>query len=204
MKITTTLIAMLLAWPLMGQAAIGSMAAEGSRNATSVKADTTTTATNQKKTTDEKKIFSNPETMPQFPGGTKALAKYLSTKIKYPQEARKAGAQGRVILNFIVGADGSISNVKTLKSVHPALDAEAIRVIKAMPKWTPGRQNGKNVRVKYTIPVNFKMPTGTIVDPQAYKAWKEYMKAQSDSIKAARQQRAANSKKAAKQAAEQK
>ena len=204
MKITTTLIAMLLAWPLMGQAAIGSMAAEGNRNATAVKADTTTTATNQQKATDEKHIFSNPETMPQFPGGTKALAKYLSTKIKYPQEARKAGAQGRVILSFIVGADGSISNVKPIKSVHPALDAEAIRVIKAMPKWTPGRQNGKNVRVKYTIPVNFKMPTGTIVDPQAYKAWKEYMKAQSDSIKAARQQRAANSKKAAKQAAEQK
>ena len=127
MKITTTLIAMLLAWPLMGQAAIGSMAVEENRNATAVKADTTTTDTNQQKATDEKKIFSNPETMPQFPGGTKALAKYLSTKIKYPQEARKAGAQGRVILSFIVGADGSISNVKTLKSVHPALDAEAIR-----------------------------------------------------------------------------
>lgn len=204
MKITTTLIAMLLAWPLMGQAAIGSMAAEENRNATAVKADTTTTATNQQKATDEKQIFSNPETMPQFPGGTKALAKYLSTKIKYPQEARKAGAQGRVILSFIVGADGSISNVKTLKSVHPALDAEAIRVIKAMPKWTPGRQNGKNVRVKYTIPVNFKMPTGTIVDPQAYKAWKEYMKAQSDSIKATRLQKAADSKKASKKTAEQK
>ena len=198
MKITTTLIAMLLAWPLMGQAAIGSMAVEENRNATAVKADTTTTDTNQQKATDEKKIFSNPETMPQFPGGTKALAKYLSTKIKYPQEARKAGAQGRVILSFIVGADGSISNVKTLKSVHPALDAEAVRVISSMPRWAPGKIGGKAVRVKYTIPVRFQMPTGTIVDPKAYRQWKKYMKAQGDSTAALRHYKGKNDKKAGK------
>ena len=135
---------------------------------------------------------------PQFRGGTKALMKYLSRTIKYPKAAIRAGAQGRVILQFIINEDGTVSGTKVVRSVHPALDAEAMRVVSSMPRWAPGKIGGKAVRVKYTIPVKFQMPTGTIVDPKAYRQWKKYMKAQSDSTAALRHYKGKNDKKAGK------
>ena len=97
------------------------------------------------------------EQMPEFPGGSIELMKFLSENVKYPEAASKAGTQGRVVAQFIVEADGSISNVKVLKNVSDEIDAEAVRVIKAMPKWKPGMQKGQPVRVKYTIPVTFRL-----------------------------------------------
>jgi len=97
------------------------------------------------------------EQMPAFPGGMGALMNWLSMNIKYPKEAYDAKQQGRVIARFIVEKDGSISDIQIVKSVSPSLDTEAVRVLSTMPKWTPGMQNGKPVRVKYTIPVTFKL-----------------------------------------------
>lgn len=100
-------------------------------------------------------VFDVVEEMPQYPGGPQALFEFLSNNVKYPEEAEKAGIQGRVIATFVVEKDGSVSNAKVVKSVDPLLDAEALRVISAMPKWKPGKQNGKVVRVKYTVPLSF-------------------------------------------------
>ena len=97
------------------------------------------------------------EKMPEFPGGVGEMMKFLSMTVKYPEAAEKAGTQGRVIVSFIVEKDGSVSNAKVQKSVSEELDAEALRVINAMPKWTPGMQKGKAVRVKYTIPITFRL-----------------------------------------------
>lgn len=98
-----------------------------------------------------------PETMPYFPGGQELLLKYLAANIKYPASAVKAKKQGRVIVTFIVQKDGSITHAKIARSIDPELDAEALRVVKGMPKWTPGTQNGKPVNVKYTVPVKFSL-----------------------------------------------
>ena len=112
----------------------------------------------QADTTKKKKTWDCiPETMPQFPGGQKVLMKYLAANIKYPATAVKAKKQGRVIVTFTVRKDGSITNAKVARSVDPELDAEALRVVRAMPKWTPGTQLGKPVNVKYTLPVNFSL-----------------------------------------------
>ena len=100
------------------------------------------------------------EEMPQYPGGPKALFEFLSNTVNYPEEAEKAGTQGRVIATFVVEKDGSISGAKVVKSVDPLLDAEALRVINAMPNWTPGKQNGKVVRVQYTVPISFNLDGG--------------------------------------------
>ena len=97
------------------------------------------------------------ENMPEFPGGSMAMMQYLSGNIKYPEEARDNNIQGRVIIQFIVEKDGSISNAKVVKSVHELLDSEALRCVSAMPAWTPGSHQGKPVRVRYTIPVNFTL-----------------------------------------------
>ena len=105
----------------------------------------------------EVKIFDIVEQMPSFPGGNKALFDYLSENIKYPILAEENGIQGRVIVTFVVEKDGSITEAKVVKSVHPSLDKEALRVVKGMPKWIPGVQNGVPVRTKYTIPVTFKL-----------------------------------------------
>lgn len=102
-------------------------------------------------------VFDVVEQMPSFPGGMGALMQYLSSNIKYPKEAENIGGQGRVITTFVVEKDGSISDVRFSKSVHPALDAEAIRVVKDMPKWIPGKQGGEPVRVKYTLPITFRL-----------------------------------------------
>ena len=89
--------------------------------------------------------------------GVIIITEYLAKNIHYPKEAAEKKIQGRVILTFVVEKDGSISRVKVVKSVEPSLDQEAIRVVKSMPKWTPGKQNGKNVAVKYTIPMTFRL-----------------------------------------------
>ena len=94
---------------------------------------------------------------PEFPGGEAAMYKWLGDNIVYPSAASEEGVQGRVVVEFVVGKDGSISNVKVVRPRHPALDKEALRVVKAMPKWLPGRNNGQPVKVTYTLPVTFKL-----------------------------------------------
>ena len=103
------------------------------------------------------KVFDVVEEMPSFPGGQGALMSFLSSNIKYPVVAQENGVQGRVIVGFVVEKDGSISDVKVMRSVDPSLDREAQRVVKSMPKWKPGKQNGSAVRVKYTVPVVFRL-----------------------------------------------
>ena len=103
------------------------------------------------------KVFDVVEEMPSFPGGQGALMAFLSSNIKYPVVAQENGVQGRVIVGFVVEKDGSITDVKVMRSVDPSLDREAQRVVKAMPKWKPGKQNGSAVRVKYTVPVVFRL-----------------------------------------------
>ena len=102
-------------------------------------------------------VFDVVEGMPQFPGGAAALMQYLSQNIRYPKEAMEAKTQGRVIVQFVVEKDGSISGAHVVKSVNPQLDAEALRVVNAMPNWTPGTQNGQTVRVKYAVPISFRL-----------------------------------------------
>ena len=106
---------------------------------------------------EENKVFDVVEQMPSFPGGMSALMNYLNNNIKYPVIAEENGIQGRFIVQFIVGKDGHISDVKVAKSVDPSLDKEAVRVVKAMPKWIPGKQNGQAVTVRYTLPVTFRL-----------------------------------------------
>ena len=103
------------------------------------------------------KVFDVVEEMPSFPGGQAALMSFLSSNIKYPVVAQENGVQGRVIVGFVVERDGSITDVKVMRSVDPSLDREAQRVVKAMPRWKPGKQNGSAVRVKYTVPVVFRL-----------------------------------------------
>ena len=114
-----------------------------------------TTSTAQTKKNDM--VFDVVEVMPQFPGGQIAMLKYIMENMKYPEQAMKEGIQGRVAVRFIVEKDGSISDVKPILSVHPLLNKEAVRVVESMPKWTPGKQNGKPVRVRYNLPVMFKL-----------------------------------------------
>jgi protein TonB len=95
------------------------------------------------------------EQMPEFPGGERALQKYLSNSVKYPVIATENGIQGKVFVNFVVDRNGSISNVKIVRGVDQSLDREAMRVVKSMPKWIPGKQNGEAVRVSFTVPINF-------------------------------------------------
>lgn len=113
-------------------------------------------------TDEENKIYDVVEQMPQYPGGKDKLLQYLSMSIRYPKEAEMAGVQGRVIGNFIVEKDGSITGARIDKSVDKSLDAEALRIINEMPKWKPGMQNGKPVRVKYMVPITFRI-SGTEV-----------------------------------------
>ena len=106
---------------------------------------------------EENKVFDVVEQMPSFPGGQGALMNYLNSNIKYPVIAEENGIQGRVVVQFVVGKDGSISNVHVVKSVDPSLDKEAVRVVKNMPRWIPGKQNGQSVTVRYTLPVTFRL-----------------------------------------------
>lgn len=102
-------------------------------------------------------IFTAVEQAPEFPGGNKAFFKFLATNIHYPQDARVQKKQGRVIIQFVVEKDGSLSNVNIIRGVFPSIDEEALRVIKSSPKWKPGLQNGKPVRVQYAVPLSFSL-----------------------------------------------
>lgn len=106
---------------------------------------------------DKEKVYQVVEQQPSFPGGREELFKYLAYNVKYPIDAAKNKIEGRVLVTFVVEHDGSISNVNVANSVYPSLDKESIRVVSGMPKWIPGKANGKTVRVKYTIPITFRL-----------------------------------------------
>ena len=103
------------------------------------------------------RVYDVVEVMPKFKNGMQDLMKYLCENVRYPEEAQKKKIQGTVTIQFIIGKDGSVSNVKVTQAVHPVLDAEAMRVIKSMGKWTPGTMKGKPVRVSYHIPIRFRL-----------------------------------------------
>ena len=105
----------------------------------------------------KEEAFDVVEQMPEVPGGMEALMQFMGQNMKYPKDAQKRKKQGRVLVTFVVEKDGSVSNAVVVKSVWPSLDAEALRVVRAMPKWAPGKQNGKVVRVKFTMPFNFAL-----------------------------------------------
>ena len=119
-----------------------------------------------KKPQDVENIFDVVEQMPEFPGGMDEMMKYLSMNVRYPEAAKKAGLQGRVVVQFVVEADGSVSNAEVVRSVNEELDAEAVRVIEKMPKWKPGMQDGKAVRVRYNIPIAFRLNSTTKEEPK--------------------------------------
>ena len=123
-------------------------------NAQDKKEKTTQT---HKDTTTGDKVYEVCEQMPIFEGGDAALMKYLTDSVKYPELAKKHGVQGRVVIGFIVEKDGSLTDVKVLRHVDIALDAEALRVVKGMPKWIPGCQDEQLVRVRYNVPVSFRL-----------------------------------------------
>jgi len=106
---------------------------------------------------EEAQIFTVVESMPGFPGGDAARIKYLNENIQYPQMARESGIQGRVFVTFVVEKDGSVTDVKVLRGIGGGCDEEAVRVIKNMPKWVPGKQRGKPVRVQFNMPILFKL-----------------------------------------------
>ena len=102
-------------------------------------------------------IFSVVENEPEFPGGVEALYKFISKNVVYPKKALKNGIEGKVVVEFVIEANGSVTKVKVFKSVNPDLDKEAVRVVSMMPKWKPGSQGGKNVRSRFRIPINFQL-----------------------------------------------
>mgnify|MGYP003671976748 FL=1 len=104
-------------------------------------------------------VFVIVEQMPEFPGGQDSLYKFLGANIVYPNKAKKDGVEGKVYINFTIEKDGSINEVKVLRGVHPLLDEEAVRVVESFPKWKPGKQKGKTVRVSYNLPLNFVLNT---------------------------------------------
>ena len=118
-----------------------------------------TTVSAQKTVVSQKndKVFDVVEQMPEYPGGMQALFEFISKNIKYPADAQKQKVEGRVLAKFVIETDGSISDIEVVKNAFPSLDAEAVRVIQAMPKWIPGRQKGQAVRVKFVMPINFSL-----------------------------------------------
>ena len=118
-----------------------------------------TTASAQKTVVSQEnqKVFDTVEQMPEYPGGMPALIEFLQTNMKYPEDAQKQKVEGRVMVMFVVEKDGSITDVKVARNVFPSLDEEAVRVVNAMPKWTPGKEKGKPVRVQYTLPISFRL-----------------------------------------------
>ena len=137
--------------------AIGAFTVEGNDETAEVKHVEEKIAEPEPVKEEETKVFDVVEQMPSFPGGAGTLMQYLSSNIKYPVVAEENGVQGRVVCTFVVEKDGSITDVRVIKSVDPSLDKEAMRVVKSMPKWIPGKQNGAAVRVKYTVPVTFRL-----------------------------------------------
>ena len=111
--------------------------------------------TEEEEEEEEAQVFFIVEDMPEFPGGELALRKYIANAIKYPVIAQENGIQGKVYVTFVVDKDGSISDARIARGVDPSLDKEALRVVNTLPKWKPGKQRGKPVRVSYTVPINF-------------------------------------------------
>lgn len=109
----------------------------------------------EEETRDEGEIFMIVEEMPEFPGGTEALQRYLAQSVRYPVIAQENGIQGRVYIQFVINQNGEVTNATILRGVDPSLDREALRVVEAMPKWKPGKQRNRPVRVSYTVPINF-------------------------------------------------
>ncbi len=143
---------------LQTKTAIGSFDVKGNDEGAEVlKAKEIIVQEAEKPKEEETKVFDVVEQMPSFPGGMGALMQYLSSHIKYPVVAEENGIQGRVICTFIVERDGSIPDTRVARSVDPSLDKEAVRVINSMPRWIPGKQNGTACRVKFTLPVTFKL-----------------------------------------------
>ena len=116
-----------------------------------------TNAMAQSKKIANDKVLEKAEVMPQFPGGDQAMMKFVSENVQYPEEAKEKEISGRVLVGFIVEKDGSVNEVKIVRGIGGGCDEEAVRVVKAMPKWKPGKQDGKTVRVSYTMPFFFKM-----------------------------------------------
>ena len=118
-----------------------------------------TTVSAQKTVVSQKNddVFDIVEQMPEYPGGMQALFEFLKENIKYPEDAQKQKVEGRVLVKFVVETDGSITNIEVVKNAFPSLDAEAERVVRIMPKWTPGKQKGQVVRVKFVLPINFSL-----------------------------------------------
>lgn len=116
-----------------------------------------TTATAQNKKTSNDKVFEKVENMPEFPGGEQAMMDFVAKNVQYPKEAMEKEISGRVLVGFIVEKDGSISETEVVKGIGGGCDEEAVRVIKAMPKWKPGKEKGKPVRVSYMMPFTFKL-----------------------------------------------
>jgi protein TonB len=116
-----------------------------------------TNAMAQSKKIANDKVLEKAEVMPQFPGGDQAMMKFVSENVQYPEEAKEKEISGRVMVGFIVEKDGSISDVKVVKGIGGGCDEEAVRVVKAMPKWKPGKEKGKPVRVSYMMPFTFKL-----------------------------------------------
>ncbi len=112
---------------------------------------------NNESETSDIEVFVIAEKMPEFMGGKDSMLLFISKNIRYPLEAKEDNIQGRVFVNFVVGADGSIRDAKILRGVHKLLDNEALRVVKSMPKWNPGEMKGKKVAVSYNLPVSFKL-----------------------------------------------
>ena len=102
------------------------------------------------------KVYEQPEVMPEYPGGMSAMMDFLYSNLKYPKDAAKQKVEGRVLVLFVVETDGTLTDVKVAKKVFPSLDAEAVRVVKTMPKWTPGKHNDQPVRVRFALPIVFK------------------------------------------------
>ena len=139
--------------------AIGTFDVKGNDDANGevLKAKEVITQPEPPKHVEENKVFDVVEQMPSFAGGPQALLQYLNSNVKYPVVAQENGVQGRVVISFVVEKDGSVTDVQVAKSVDPSLDKEAQRVVKSMPHWIPGKQNGSAVRVKYVVPVSFKL-----------------------------------------------
>ncbi|MBN2681447.1 MAG: energy transducer TonB [Bacteroidales bacterium] len=117
-----------------------------------------TSSCNKNQKSDQKEMdVTVVDNKPQYPGGNSAMINFISKKVKYPAAAKEAGAEGEVIVSFLIDEKGRVTNAEVKKSVHPALDKEALRVVKLMPKWEPGRQNGEPVVVSVEIPISFKL-----------------------------------------------
>lgn len=126
-------------------------------------AKTSVSAPEEKK---DREVFTVCEVLPEYPGGMNALMQYFMQTLKYPEDAYKANEQGRVIVKFVVEADGSIGDAEVIRGVSPSLDKEALRVVKSMPKWTPGKNNGKAVACWFNLPVSFKLQEGNADNTQ--------------------------------------